>query len=488
MNSIIDDDEQINKKPSNLNCNYDFEYINEDLKTFDLFIDVIGGHNIIFKDKKSSKLIKCVTSNEMKIYKEIISRNNTNNYLSELFLNANEYTTQDSILKQNIKNENENVIIDKINRNSNVINNHYFLFDNTIKYFIIHLKQNQNNVLYNFLDLKNDDEYNELLKNSEQICHHLIKFFNIENDENFKLRFLQFMNADFHIINKNEFEKNELLVSEYLIDKKLFFILLNLNNDISKSKIQWLIFWWIKWADKSSDNNCYIEMEDLTLNFSNPLIFDIKLGNEPKVGKEKHSIEKNKKCLSGKLGIKLMGCQIREGNKSKILNKYLCRKFDQNELSSLINNQISCKELNGEITMILKENLISRIKDINKSVEKVKEFINLNGCSLLIVINIDYYINLSNSKIILNSEININGNNKNIDIFNMLNIDHVNNIKIKIIDLGHSYLNLNENSVRSISNEKHENLNMDKEKENLKIALENIDINCCLNNFVNLIL
>lgn len=120
--------------------------------------------------------------------------------------------------------------------------------------------------------------------------------------------------------------------------------------------------------------------------------------------------------------------------------------------------------------------------------KKVKEFINLNGCSLLIVINIDYYINLSNSKIILNSEININGNNKNIDIFNMLNIDHVNNIKIKIIDLGHSYLNLNENSVRSISNEKHENLNMDKEKENLKIALENIDINCCLNNFVNLIL
>ena len=199
---------------------------------------------------------------------------------------------------------------------------------------------------------------------------------NIEKEQKFLDIFAEF------IKNKKENEGNTIVLNKSFeeLEKKL--------DSIQKSKLKWILFWFIKWKENFLSND-YIIIENLTFNMNFPAILDIKLGSSPRYSKEKKTI----KVFGGatnQMGCRIMGLQKNFNFKNRYDTKnFTIDQFHEEIFNFFINNS------NNQINVNLINQTLKNIAIIKKEVQENKHFL-MKFSSILIVYD---FINDSNVRI-----------------------------------------------------------------------------------------
>lgn len=217
---------------------------------------------------------------------------------------------------------------------------------------------------------------------------------NLENDDEFNDKFNSYIKREIKLLD-NEF------ISEF--------------ENLSPSKQNWILFWWIKWSYLFLQGD-FVQVEDLTANMIQPIVIDIKLGSQPKKGlKEKSSMRKISETTSKTLGFRLMGSQrLDEQGRLVVTNKYICRKLDENGLKSEFSKCFMVGNKNYNYQSII-DMITQRVKDIRNTIEEIGSKFSFISSSLLIIFDINAFL-ISEDK------------NKTLDKF----------LNVRIIDMGHS--------------------------------------------------
>lgn len=456
---------------------------------FELFLHVIGGHSLIFKSLKTGNLIKSTSKNELECYKEIYRMRDQgllDKEMTKIIPQIINFDAISDIKKRNISDDKNNESYDQID-----LLLYFECCSNTFKFFTEHLLNNKI-ITYDELNIekkhkkekvnaeesthtehtKETDNHTSLGKSSINEFEEKYKTFLMKNYSLIKKEKISKMINDnfFSFIDKNCKNKDlynkfflcnykanehdndinnidEQIDSDFSINTKhddiviIDYSLLNALSEMSDQKLSWLIFWWIKWGNLFFKNEIIL-MEDLTANINYPIVFDFKLGNDPKKGKEQHSLDKMKISTSHSLGFKLMGAQYlkkEETDKSiisilntnskknsntnniddnnthhypivsstkwslrsnmlKVDHKYNCRKLTEDRILDLIRNDLLClgnSKTENLISTILKEILLFKLEIIIGLIEKQNNILEFNTNSILIILNTDDVIRLN---------------------------------------------------------------------------------------------
>lgn len=363
---------------------------------YNLYLNVIGGHSIIIKCKTSGKLIKTTSLIENCIY------NKLNNMLNDNYIESDFIDILPKIyLFEGLKDTDNAVINNMIDKKNETNNNLYLYSKNNINNFV-----SQCTYTIGKFILDKSLTYNDIA---------------LEEDKSFEEKYIKITNC------------KEL--SLFKINKELY----NDLNLMSKSKLNWILFWWIKWHKLFYTSNLNM-MEDLTHNMELPLIFDFKLGNAAKIGKEEHNKLKLKNSTSETLFFRLMGAQYldKETNSLNIINKYQARKLNENKITDIIKSKMLLMDypsiiIHKDFHKVYVDYIIEKLKSIKSIICKYCNIIELFSNSILILVD---YVNIKNYCDSLNDKKDTSNKDKHKKFI----IDN-NLINIKLIDMGHTKIN-----------------------------------------------
>lgn len=345
------------------------------MSTIQLYLNAIGGHSILFEYNKEY-ILKTVSDKEKNSYIILNILKDKDNTVSRLI----DYLPK--VYINNILNH-ENFDRVEIFKKTKM----------TIKKYII-----KNNI--DITEVNIEDKYENSSKKNEK-------------NEEFIKEWMDFLNSH---------KENDKIDVDYdNIDIELYDKL----NLISESKLNWILFWFIKWSNKFI-NKDMILMENLTFKNTSPIIFDFKLGVSEKPHKDMNELNlKIKDTTTYDYNYRLMGVQlISKQNKSlEVINKYQCREMKVLEIKKVLKENLII--LNNTDFILY---LISKVKEILEIVRLLSKKVNFQSFSLLIIIKYDEISDFLNCRV---------------DSHSCFSIDDY--ICIKIIDLGYCSVDTNDN-------------------------------------------
>lgn len=350
------------------------------MKTIQLYLNAIGGHSILFEYNKEY-ILKTVSDKEKNSYIILNTLKDKDNSVSKLI---------DFLPKVYINNILNHEDFDQVE-----------IFKKTkmtIKKYIV-----KNNIDITQVNIENIYENSSKKKEKyEEFVKEWVDFLNIHMD-NDKI------DVDYKNIDTDLYDKLNLL---------------------SKSKLNWILFWFIKWSSKFI-NKDMILMENLTFKNTSPIIFDFKLGVSEKPHKDMNKLNlKIKKTTTYDYNYRLMGVQlINEQDKSiEVINKYQCREMKVLDIKKILKENLIIIN-NTDFVLYL----ISKVKEILEIIKKLSKMVNFQSFSLLIIIKFYEFSDFLNSRV---------------DSHDCFSIDEY--ICIKIIDLGYCSVDTNDDSDISV--------------------------------------
>ena len=188
---------------------------------------------------------------------------------------------------------------------------------------------------------------------------------NIENDSNFIVNFNNYINDSSNVY--NQLQLNETFNDLY---KKL--------EELNQDKLNWILFWFVKWKDNFL-NYDYIILENLLYNMVNPAIIDIKLGSTPRISKELKIVKRFGQALHT-FGCRIMGLQ--KGN--VFINRYESRNYSYEDFINKIYLFFGGSE-NGNVDKELINRSLCLINNVKNEFEGHNKDFTIKFSSLLIV-------------------------------------------------------------------------------------------------------